>query len=239
MSITNAASLLAQENSAAKAAKEDISPDWARICEGTRYSKIIPFPRKGADGEPVCYLRVRNLTVIEANSANAIAHQKAVDSFRRADPDYKGPIDTTAPAFRTAFDNASAIEQIKIQCRTLEDPSKPFFPPADPKHARSAAENVLSMDEVAALMQQCLIVRNEQNPLKYEMTDEQILQLVERARVSENPDFFWSFVSLDLAIPLVRRLVFLLSTSRASSSDSSQPSEALSSAGLSKSESSA
>ena len=240
MKSTSSADLFSPGGGATKGAEVELTPEWAAICAGTRHTKVIPFPRLTPDGKPVCFIRIRNLSVLEANNAAAAAHKKAVEAFRAADPEYKGPVDTTSDAFKTAYDNASALEQIKIQCRRFEDPSLSFFPLCDAKHApTTAAESVLSLDEIASLSQQLLILRHELNPMKYELTEPEILDLVERSRVSGNADFFWSFVSLDLAIPLVKRLAAMLSTSPANSSDFSAPSEEPSFMDLSKSEKSA
>lgn len=193
---------------------EEFSGKWPLICAGARHSEVVPFPRLLADGSPVCYLRIRNLTLAEVGQATARAHARSAAAIRASDPTYKGEISRESQAYRDVFEQFAALEQLKRACRDLDDPSKPFFPAADAEHApKTAIEAVLVQEEIASLYQRLMVFRIQTSPDKYSVDDAQIDQLVKRMEAGEDPTFFLSGLKLDLVIRLAPLLILKLCSS--------------------------
>ena len=201
------------------------SENWALICAGTRHTKDVPFPRKNQkDGKPICYLKMRVLTITEIGTATARAHQKTADMLRQSDPDYKGPIDRTTRAYQDLFEQNAAVEQLRIACRDYNDPERPFFPVVDAKHAPTTAlEAVLVQDEIASLYKELVVMRVELSPIRYQLTDRELETWFAELEAGADPQLFLSQLSLELAVQLLPHLARLLQSSLQSKSASTTP----------------
>lgn len=169
---------------------------WALLCEMPRPSKVVDFPRKGADGEPVGQIAIWVLTQEEQSAAAAAAQnltQKLVKDAPKRDDARAGYDDVYA--------NVAAAELLFRACRKPGVPNltQPAFPSTE------ALRSKLTVDEVGALLNHYYTVQADLGPIVAHMSQEELDALVEK--IAKSGERF----PLDLLSPaLLRILAFSL-----------------------------
>lgn len=185
---------------------------WARLCEMPRPSKVVDFPRKGPDGEPVGKLAIWVLTQ-EEQSAAAAAAQNLTTKLVKESPK-RGDV---SQGYDDVYANVAAAELLFRACRKAGDITKPAFPSTEQLRTK------FTVDEVGALLNHYYTVQSDLGPIVAQLSKEELDALVERIATSGER------FPLDLLSPaLLRSLAFSLAcqlhaSRTASSSPGSQP----------------
>lgn len=156
---------------------------WLAATTMPRPHRIVDFPRKRDDGQPIGQLAIRALNQAEHLQAG-IAAEKLV---RKELPDANKE---TSLGYETAYSNAVAVEQLWRAARDANDLERPCFP--SPKAMREH----LTTDEIGVLFSQFLDVCSEIGPivslLSKEECDAWIDQLIAGGEVADPLPFFSS-----------------------------------------------
>jgi len=144
---------------------------WAKLQEMPRPSKLVEFPRKGVDGNPVGQLRIRVLTqeeqLICTDAAEKFAKARLKDGKR-------GEI-----GYEDLFSNAMCVEILYRACRDESNLDKAAFP--SPK----ALQQQLTTDECDRLFAHYLTVQLELGPIIATMDEDTYNAWVERLAEAE------------------------------------------------------
>jgi hypothetical protein len=135
---------------------------WDRICAMPRPHKVVDFPRKGADGQPVGQIAIWVLTQQEQEACAAEANKKTRELLKDESRDKSRGADTDNDLYR----NLAADEVLYRACRTL-DLKDAFFPSA------SKLREKLSVDEVGVLITHYYSVQSELGPIISSMSKEE------------------------------------------------------------------
>jgi len=174
---------------------------WEQLCAMPRPHKVVDFPRKKPDGEPVGQIAMWVLTQAEQEEAIASADRRARSLIRAADE--KGVVAKEGEVnlgFKDLYTNAVADEILYRACRKVGKLTEAFFPMA------AAMRTKLTVDEVGLLMTTYWTVQDELGPLSSRMTIEETNAYLERLRKSGERHFLDS-VTADGARDLVFTLV--------------------------------
>ena len=128
-----------------------------------RPSRVVDFPRNGADGKPMGELRVRVLTQEEQMLCSAEAERftkKAIKDLPKGDEAQIG--------YQNTYNNAAAVEVLFHACRKKDDPELPFFP------SRDVLRKFLTPDEVGVLMMHYYTAQAEMGPIVAHMSEEEM-----------------------------------------------------------------
>lgn len=140
---------------------------WERLCAMPRPHKVVDFPRRDSNGEPIAdaQIAIWVLTQGEQEEACSRAEQRAEELLRN--PKNKDQrIATRDLKESDVYRNCAADELLYRACRQLPPNLKtPFFP--TPAHIRQH----LTVDEVAALCQIYYGVQDDLGPLVTTMSD--------------------------------------------------------------------
>lgn len=147
---------------------KDMKPSelWLALTEMPRPFRLVPFPRKGGDGNWIGSLAMRPLTQEEVLRAGIAAETFVRTMLPDAVKDSTG--------YETAYANAAAVEQLWRACREATDTDRPFFP--TPK----AIAEVCTADEVSALYDSYLTVRDQIGPLLSGLSDAEANAWIDR-----------------------------------------------------------
>lgn len=155
-------------------AKADAIPPselWTKLAQSERPTKEVPFPRKGADGNPIGHVLMRPLTQGELIVAQAEAEVYA-KSLVKDHPDLVASIKHSP-----IFENACACEIIFRATRRVDNPKLPVFPTA----ASVRDHNVgLTNDECAVLMNDYELVQLQLGPIAAYMSEDAREALIKR-----------------------------------------------------------
>ncbi len=166
---------------------EDLKPAdlWLAITAMPRPSRIVEFPRNGADGKPIGELRIQVLTQEEQILCSAEAERftkKAIKDLPKGDEAQLG--------YQNVYNNSAAVEVLFHACRKRDEAKDPFFP------SREAIRKVLTPDEVGVLMMHYYTAQAELGPIVAHMSEEEVDAWV--ARLGEGGSRFpLDFLSLD------------------------------------------
>lgn len=183
---------------------------WLKLSAKERPSRVVDFPRKGEDGEPVGQLRIRVLTQEEQMICAAAAEKVARDHLKESKKDDLG--------YERLFSDALSVEVLFRSCRDINDVSKALFP--SPKALRAA----LSTEECGMLFQHYLTVAVELGPTALTMSDEELEAWINRL-ADGGSAFPFDLLSSDLQTILVVYMARQLKLLRANSSAGSPPDE--------------
>lgn len=152
--------------------------NWPLIGAVPRPSKVVPFPRKGEDGKPVCDVRIVLLTQLESMAAIADAEIAAKKQLREAaeaaGADKK--VEQGGKAAGELYELAAQAEILYRCCKHPDDPKMlaPFF------RRKSDVLSELLPDEVAVLASEYSIFRAVAGPqVGMASTTEEFNQLVD------------------------------------------------------------
>jgi len=157
---------------------------WEQLCAMPRPHKVVDFPRKKPDGEPVGYIAMWVLTQAEQEEAIASADRRARTLIRAGDE--KGSMAKEGDVqlgFKDLYTNAVADEILYRACRKVGKLTEAFFPMA------AAMRTKLTVDEVGLLMTNYWTVQDELGPLSSRMTVEESNAYIARLRKSGERHF--------------------------------------------------
>ena len=203
---------------------------WARLATWPRPFRLVDFPRKGEDGEPLGSIHMQILTQEECLAAQVAAEKVVRALFGKSDGDKDGPKFAGGMPKRdeaTVFDglhqNVVSTELLFRACRrpagdgTHEGPAWPLFP--SPAELRKK----LTIDEVGVLMREYLQVQADLGPIVARLSEEEFEAWVERIAKSGSTSPFAS-LSWEAASELILLMASRLwSFKTATSSSGSQP----------------
>ena len=209
--------------------KEPESDLWVRLSAMPRPGRLVDFPRKGEDGEPVGQTFMRILTQEECLQAQVAAEQYVRGLFGKAADDKDGPRFAgsvpkrdEASIFDTLHQNAVSVELLFRSCRRPEGdgqhegPKWPSFP--SPAELRKK----LSNDEIGVLMREYLQVQADLGPITSTMEEGEFDAWVERIAKSGSTSPFAS-LSWEAASELILLMASRLWSSRTATSSSGSP----------------
>lgn len=183
---------------------------WLKLSSRERPSKLVDFPRKDDDGNPVGQLRIRILTQEEQMVCASAAEEVAKKHGKDGKKDELG--------YERLFADALCVEVLFRACRDEKDQNRTLFP--SPKALRSA----LTTEECSMLFQHYLTVSVELGPTALTMSDEEFEAWV--SRLAEGGSAFpFDLLSSDLQRLLLLYMARLLTSLRDKSSVGSQPEE--------------
>jgi hypothetical protein len=168
---------------------ENIEPNdlWNQITAMPRPHRLVDFPRKNEQGEPLCQVAIFVLTQGETQAAT-----KATEAWVRKALKEESALpgaNERSEGYATLFETRAALE---ILCRACKRPGNlklPFFPSPE------KMSEFLSVDEVGVLYHSYLIVREELGPIVSKMGQEEMDAWVEKLAVGGAADPL-SFISL-------------------------------------------
>lgn len=202
---------------------------WTRLAAMPRPFRLVDFPRKGEDGEPVARIHMWILSQEECLAAQVAAEKYVRRLFgedEKGAPSFGGgmPKKDEASIFDTLHQNAVAVELLFRACRRVESPDGdahqrpewPFFP--SPAEVRKKLTN----DEIGVLMREYLQVQADLGPIVSAMTAEEVDGWVERIAKSGTTSPFAS-LSWDAASELILHMASRLWSFRTATSSSGSP----------------
>lgn len=138
------------------------------------HSEVLPFPRKGANGEPLFDYRMRVLKQSEIDVCAASAEQHARRVFR-GDKEAVGDdiARVRAEAWDEVYRSAKVVELLFHACRDAENPKRPLF------DTPGQIRELLTVDECAALVMAYDMVQAKFGPLWSALTDEELEKWIE------------------------------------------------------------
>lgn len=138
---------------------------WAQIMAMPRPHRVVDFPRKGPDGQPMGRLAMFVLT--QEENERAIASAEAF--VRRILKDQKSMPTSGEPrtSYEDMIESRRALEVLFRSCKQPENLEKGFFPAVESIAAR------LTVDEVAVLVLNYNRVKSELGPVDSEMGPEE------------------------------------------------------------------
>lgn len=156
---------------------------WLKLAQKERPSKVVDFPRKGEDGNPIGQLRIRILTQEEQMASASAAEKLVREHLKEAKKDDLG--------YERLFSDAYCVEVLFRACRDVDNEQRSMFP--SPKHIRQA----LTTEECAMLFQHYLTVSVELGPIVVNMTDAEYESWIDRL-VEGGSAFPFDLLSSDL-----------------------------------------
>ena len=171
---------------------------WTTITQMPRAHKLVDFPRKGADGNPVCSIAIMVLTQEDQNTAMSETERYTRRIIKEVPKDGEA-----RRGYEDIYNNRAACEILFRACRRVDDPRSSFFPVPD------AIEKHLTPDEVAVLFRAYLEVQAQFGPILSRLSEEEVEGWVKRLREAGNrvPLAFLSLDALsDLAFSLACRI---------------------------------
>lgn len=187
-----------------------------KLAGAERPNKLVDFPRKGEDGQPIGQLRIRILTQEEQMACTAEAENLAKKHLKEGKRDEFG--------YERLFTDAVCVEVLYRACRDGDDPERPAFP--TPQDIRRQ----LTTEECAKLFEHYLTVQLELGPTVITMSDAELEAWIDRL-VEGGSAFPFDLLSSDLQKLLVLHMAFQLRSSQTvTSSVGSQPEETTSDA---------
>lgn len=206
-----------------------------------RPGRLVDFPRKGEDGEPIGQIHMWILSQEECLTAQVAAEQYVRGLFGKSDKEPEQPAGLRfagsmpkkdeASVFDVLHQNAVSVELLVRACRRPEGPDAhdgpkwPVFPSAAEVRKR------LTNDEIGVLMREYLQIQADLGPIIAYMSEGEFEAWVERIAKSGSTAPFAS-LSWEAASELILRMASRLWSSRtATSSSGSQQDDGTASSG--------
>lgn len=170
---------------------KDIAPAdlWTQVTAVPRGHRVMDFPRKGADGLPVCRVAMVVLTQEEQMKCNV-----NISAFlRKYVKDNGAQIPNTNEqdfAYKNLYEMQVAIEVLYCACKNPDDITKPFFP------TKNAIAQSLLPSEIAILFKNYARVQTELGPILSQMSAEEMDAWIE-VFVKGGSEFPLDSLSLD------------------------------------------
>ncbi len=183
---------------------------WLKLQEMPRPSKLVDFPRRGEDGEPIGQTAIRILTQEEQMACAMAAEKSAREHLKDAKRDEIG--------YERFFSDAHCVEVLYRACRDPDDVTRTAFPSS--KLLREA----LTTEECAALFTHYLTIQLELGPTVSNMGDEEIEAWIDRL-VEGGSAFPFDLVSSDLQKILLLHMAYQLRSSQTDTSSVGSPPE--------------
>lgn len=146
----------------------DLAPAdlWAQITAMPRAHRIVPFPRRGPDGQPMGNVAMQVLYQAETQSATVCTENRVRRALKASEamPGSGEP----RQSYEILFETWASCETLYRCCRKADDISKPFFLTVEEIAAK------LSSDEIACLLLAYNQVRAELGPIVSEMSQEEM-----------------------------------------------------------------
>lgn len=194
----------------------DIEPAdlLARIMQSPRPSKVVPFPRKGAKGQPIGEVRLIVLTQHEAMAAAAESERTTRKLLKEVPAK-----EEQAKGYTDVYNSAAGIELLFRACKDPADTEmkRPLF--------RSKADigEFLSQDEIAVLIQEYLYLSAEVGPQATESTSQEELDAWIEKLAQGGERIPLGSLSMGLVSQLLRYMAKLLWSLRMASSSPGTP----------------
>jgi hypothetical protein len=187
--------------------------NWPLITASPRPSRLVPFPRNGEDGKPLCEVRMVLLTQAESMACAAAAEVTARSKLGKGNIPGK---DEIGKGYLDVYVSASSVEILSRACKHPDDPKfiRPFF------WKKSDIESELLPDEIAVLITEYAILQSLAGPMMNALTDAGDLQAVIDAIAEGGERFPFGKLSWDLKIQLFTTMA---RRCRSSPTDSSSP----------------
>lgn len=181
---------------------------WLKLSSQERPSKIVDFPRKGPDGEPLGRLRIRILTQEEQMAATVAAENFVREHLKEAKKDEIG--------YERLYTDAVIVEVLFRACRDEEDEKRAAFP--SPKKLRQA----LTTEEIGALFRHYMTVQLELGPTVSSMSEEECEAWI--TRLAEGGSAFpFDLLDSDFQRVLLLHMAFRLRSSPTGSGSAGSP----------------
>lgn len=179
---------------------------WVEITKLPRPSRIIDFPRKGGDGNPICQLALVVLSPSEQVQC-AVEAERYVNNKLGITK-----VDERAQGYKTIFDTASTTECLFLSARSAADINVRFFPTSQ------SIRDHLTADETAVLMQAYVQMTSELGPIISTMSEKDMEAWLERLAVGAEIVSPFFFLSSEMKNDLLKYSAVQLSNSRKDSS---------------------
>lgn len=154
--------------------KVEPSALFARLVGADRPSVIVPFPRKGGDGEPVGQIALVPLVEAEVMACRSAAEQYASMMLDKPE-DKGGKVPRDSIGYRDVYVNELYVECLARACRdpvskdgVLVASNVPTFP--SPQHMRQW----LFPDEITVLFERYAIWQSESGPIVSQMSEPEL-----------------------------------------------------------------
>lgn len=179
---------------------KDIHPSqlWLKLQEQPRPSKVVDFPRRGPDGEPIGQLRIRILTQEEQMICAAAAEEVARKHLKDGKKEELG--------YERLYADAVCVEVLFRACRDVDDPERAAFP------TPALLQKQLTTEECAKLFEHYLTVQVELGPLTVTMSDAEIEAWIDRL-VEGGSAFPFDLLSSDVQKIVLLHMAYQLRTS--------------------------
>jgi hypothetical protein len=132
---------------------------WSELTKLPRPHREVDFPRKDAEGNPICKLILTSLTPSEQVRSASEAEKYVQSKFGVQKTDERGT------GYSTVYDSAAATEFLYQSARSSQDFNAKFFP------SSQAIRDHLTSDEVAVLVQAYAQMTGEIGPMTSTMSE--------------------------------------------------------------------
>lgn len=134
---------------------------FAALASTVRPHKIVPFPRKDEDDNPIFNIAMVIMTNQESLGVAAAAEKQARAMLKEHLPSKE----EQAKGYEQIFNNVAGVETLYRVCRDPDDLNKKIFP--TPK----SISDVLTTDEISILLNHYFTVQIELGPIIGSMTE--------------------------------------------------------------------
>jgi len=169
--------------------------------------KLVDFPRRGPDGNPIGQIAIRVLTQEEQMICTAAAEDFCRKHIKNGKNDEIG--------YARLFSDAYCVEVLHRVCRDADDPGRAAFPTAH------SIREQLSVDECGKLFEHYLTVSLEFGPLISQMSDEEMEAWIDRLAEGGSA-FLFDSCSPDLQRIVLMHMAYQLRPSRTDSFSAGQ-----------------
>lgn len=159
------------------------------LVQAERPSEVLPFPRNGADGKPLCEYRMQILTQQQIDQARVAAerytHERLKNGGKLTDEQVTA---VRKEAWEDIYENALQCELLVLAMREVSAVSQPVSMQGSeqitgyPMLFRSARQirELLTTDETAALVHTYTVIQHKYGPLWRTLSDEECDALIEK-----------------------------------------------------------
>lgn len=189
---------------------------FAELTSLPRPHRLVPFPRinpkTGEEFQVGMWLLTQNEAMLVAAEAEKTARRLLRDNLPGRNESSKG--------YDDVYNNASAIELLYRACRDPEHIERPFFP------SKQAISDVLTVDEIAILLNHYFTLQVEIGPIVGAMTNDELQAWLEKlAEGGQSSQYFLNSLSLEALKGLLIALAVQLHSSQTDKSLSMSPPE--------------
>jgi len=189
---------------------------WAAIIAMPRPFRVVPFPRRGPDGEPVAEMAMQVLTQEECIAAKASAERYVRKLLREKDNGATSP--ESGQGYADLCELRDSVELLFRSCRRVDDMTRPFFPTVE------AVGKHLLTDEIGVLVLNYRRVQMEIGPIVNDMSQEEMDAWIS-VLAKGGSQFPFDMLSLGQQTQLFRHLARRLLLSQTDNSSPGEPRE--------------